>query len=44
MNAVVLTGFILVFLMTFKLLSAIERLEQQLSEVTRKDALKEIEK
>jgi hypothetical protein len=44
MNAVILTGFLLVFLMIFKLLSAIERLEQQLSEVTRKEALKEIEK
>lgn len=43
-NAVILTGFILVFLMIFKLLSAIERLEQQISEVTRRDALKEIDK
>ena len=43
-NAVILSGFILIFLMIFKLLSAIERLEQNLSEVTRKDALKEIRK
>jgi len=43
-NAVILTGFILIFLIIFKLLSAIERLEQQISEVTRKDALKEIDK
>lgn len=42
-NAVILTGFILVFLMVFKLLSAIERLEQQISILTRKDALSEIE-
>lgn len=42
-NAVILTGFILVFLMIFKLLSAIERLEQQISVLTRKDALSEIE-
>lgn len=41
-NAVVLTGFILVFLMVFKLLSAIERLEQQISILTRKDALSAI--
>lgn len=41
-NAVILTGFILVFLMIFKLLSAIERLEQSLSEITRKDALQNI--
>lgn len=40
-NAVILSGFLLIFLMIFKLLSAIERLEQGLSEVTRKDALKE---
>ena len=43
-NAVILTGFILIFLMIFKLLSAIEKLEQGLSEVTRKEALKEIKK
>jgi hypothetical protein len=43
-NAVILTGFLLVFLITFKLLSAIEKLEQNISEITRKEALKEIEK
>lgn len=43
-NAVILTGFILVFLMIFKLLSAIERLEQQISVLTRKDALTTIQK
>lgn len=43
-NAVILTGFLLIFLMIFKLLSAIERLEQQISEVTRKEALKDIDK
>ena len=42
-NAVILTGFILVFLMVFKLLSAIERLEQQITLLTRKDALKDID-
>ena len=41
-NAVILAGFLLVFMMIFKLLSAIERLEQQISVVTRKDALGEI--
>ncbi len=41
-NAVILTGFLLTFLMIFKLLSAIERIEQQISEVTRKEALKDI--
>lgn len=42
MNAVILTGFLLVFLMIFKLLSAIEKLEQNISEITRKDAIREI--
>ena len=38
-NAVILTGFILVFLMIFKLLSAIERLEQQMTLITRNESL-----
>lgn len=43
-NAVILTGFILIFLIIFKLLSAIERLEQQISEVTRKESLENLDK
>lgn len=43
-NAVILTGFILVFLMIFKLLSAIERLEQQISLLVREHALMNLEK
>lgn len=42
-NAVVLTGFILVFLMIFKLLSAIERLEQQITLLTRQDSIENME-
>jgi len=38
-NAVILTGFIFIFLIIFKLLSAIEKIEQNISELTRKDAL-----
>ena len=38
-NAVILTGFLFVFLIIFKLLSAIEKLEQNISEITRKEAL-----
>ncbi len=38
-NAVVLTGFVLVFLVIFKLLSAIEKLEGQISELVRKEAI-----
>lgn len=40
-NAVILTGFLMVFLLIFKLLSAIEKMEQNISELTRKDALKD---
>jgi hypothetical protein len=43
-NAVILTGFIFVFLIIFKLLNAIEKLEQQMTEVTRKDSLEELKK
>lgn len=38
-NAAILSGFLLIFLMIFKLLSAIERIEQNISELTRKDSL-----
>jgi hypothetical protein len=38
---VLLTGFLFVFLIIFKLLSAIEKLEQNISELTRKEALNE---
>lgn len=38
-NAVILVGFILVFLMIFKILSAVETLEQQITSLTRKKAL-----
>ncbi len=40
-NAVMLTGFLFVFLIIFKLLSAIEKLEQNISEITRKESLHE---
>ena len=43
-NAVILTGFLLVFLMIFKLLSAIEKLEKRFTEFVRKDALKKVNK
>ena len=42
-NAVILTGFLLVFLILFKLLSAVERLEQQVTLFTRRDALEKLE-
>lgn len=43
-NAVILTGFLLIFLIIFKLLSAIERLEQNISELTRKESLEKIKR
>ena len=41
-NAVTLTGFLLIFLILFKLLSVIERIEYQITLLTRQDALKNI--
>lgn len=41
-NAVILTGFLLTFLMIFKLLSVIERIEYQITLLTRREALKNI--
>lgn len=43
-NAVILTGFLLVFLLIFKILSVIERIEQDISTLTRKDALRGLKK
>ncbi len=43
-NAIILVGFILIFLIIFKLMNAIEHLEQQMTEITRKDSLEEIKK
>lgn len=40
-TAVIVTGFLFVFLIMFKLLSAIEKLEQNVSELTRRESLKE---
>ena len=38
-NAVIILGFLLVFMLIFKLLSAIEKVEQNISELTRREAL-----
>jgi hypothetical protein len=43
-NAAVLIGFLLVFLLIFKILSVVERIEQDISTLTRKDALKDLPK
>lgn len=41
-NAVILTGFLLIFLIIFKMFSAIEKLEQNISMLTRNEALKSL--
>ncbi len=41
-TAVMIIGFLFVFLLIFKLLSAIEKIEQNISELTRKEALSQL--
>ncbi len=43
-NAVILIGFILIFLIIFKILAVVERIEQDISVLTQKDALKHLKK
>lgn len=38
-NAIILIGFLLVFLLIFKILSVVERIEQNITILTRKDAI-----
>lgn len=40
-TAVMVTGFLFVFLLIFKLLSAIEKMEQNISELTRRESFRE---
>lgn len=40
-NAVMLIGFLLVFLLVFKMLTVIERIEHQITQLTRDQALKQ---
>lgn len=42
-NAVIIIGFLFVFMIIFKLLSAIEKIEQNISEITRREALSHLE-
>ncbi|PIT98242.1 MAG: hypothetical protein COT71_01720 [Candidatus Andersenbacteria bacterium CG10_big_fil_rev_8_21_14_0_10_54_11] len=43
-NAVVMLGFLLIFLIIFKILSVVERIEQEISALTRADALEKLKK
>jgi len=43
-NAVILLGFLLVFLIIFKILSVVERIEQDITVLTRKEALQTMPK
>lgn len=43
-NAVILIGFLLVFLLIFKILAVVERIEQDISILTRVKALKNIKR
>ncbi len=44
LNTMIFIGFVLVFIAIFKLLNSIEKLEQTISELVRKDALSDLDK
>lgn len=44
LNALILIGFITLLLMIFKLLSAVEKIEKEVTLITRQEALREIKK
>lgn len=44
LNTIIFIGFVLVFMAIFKLLNSIERLEQTISSLIRKEALKDLDR